>query len=282
MFQLAVASGKGGTGKTTVATNLALALAGEGPVQLLDCDVEEPNAHLFLRPTFWAAEAVTIPIPVVDETRCTACGRCAEFCAFNAIAVLAGQVLTFPELCHGCGGCTLLCPEGALREEKRKIGIVQKGQGGEISFVQGKLDIGSALAPPVVEAVREQAENRGTVIIDASPGISCPVVAAVRDADFCLLVTEPTPFGLHDLDLAAKMVAELGVPAGVILNRAGEGDEMVEEYCRRQGLPLLLKIPFARSFAAIYARGSCLVEELPQWRESFLDLGREIRRRVGR
>ncbi|HHW91366.1 MAG TPA: 4Fe-4S binding protein, partial [Firmicutes bacterium] len=202
--------------------------------------------------------------------------------AFNAIAVLAGQVLTFPELCHGCGGCTLLCPEGALREEKRKIGIVQKGQGGEISFVQGKLDIGSALAPPVVEAVREQAENRGTVIIDASPGISCPVVAAVRDADFCLLVTEPTPFGLHDLDLAAKMVAELGVPAGVILNRAGEGDEMVEEYCRRQGLPLLLKIPFARSFAAIYARGSCLVEELPQWRESFLDLGREIRRRVGR
>ena len=282
MLQIAVASGKGGTGKTTVATNLALALAGEGPVQFLDCDVEEPNAHLFLHPALGEEEAVTIPVPAVEEGQCTACGRCAEVCAFNAIAVLAGHVLTFPELCHGCGGCTLLCPEGALREEKRKIGIVQGGQRGELVFVQGKLEIGAALAPPVVEAVRAKEQGMGTVIIDAAPGTSCPVVAAIRDVDFCLLVTEPTPFGLHDLDLAARLVAELGVPAVVILNRAGEGDELVEEYCQRQGLPLLLKIPFSRNLAAIYAQGKVLVEELPQWREVFLNLGREIGRRVGR
>ncbi|NLB74824.1 MAG: P-loop NTPase [Firmicutes bacterium] len=281
-MQIAVASGKGGTGKTTIATNLALSLAPEGPLQFLDCDVEEPNAHLFLHPTLGEEEAVNMPVPVVDEGKCTACGRCAEVCAFNAIAVLAGHVLTFSELCHGCGGCVRLCPEKALEEEAKEIGIIQRGNRGNIAFVHGKLKIGSALAPPIVEAVREQARRDGLVIIDASPGTSCPVVAAVKDVDYCLLVTEPTPFGLHDLDLAVQMLAKLGLPAGVILNRAGEGDEMIEEYCREKGLPLHLKIPFDRRYAALYARGSSLVQEYPHWRGAFRDLMEDIEGRVGK
>ncbi|NLP19120.1 MAG: P-loop NTPase [Firmicutes bacterium] len=281
-MQIAVASGKGGTGKTTVAVNLALALAEKGPLQFLDCDVEEPNAHLFLHPSLGEEERVNMPVPVVDEAKCTACGHCAQVCAFNAIAVLAGHVLTFPELCHGCGGCTLLCPEDALREEPKEIGTIQRGHSGNISFVHGKIKIGSALAPPIVEAVREQARKEGIVIIDASPGTSCPVVAAVKDVDYCLLVTEPTPFGLHDLNLAVQMLGKLKLAAGVILNRAGEGDEMIEEYCREKGLPLHLKIPFDRRYAALYARGSALVEEYPHWREAFRDLMREIEGRVGK
>ncbi|MGI6574306.1 MAG: ATP-binding protein [bacterium] len=279
-MQIVVASGKGGTGKTTVAVNLALSLVGEVPVQILDCDVEEPNAHLFLTHEFTKDEPVTMGVPQVDTDKCDTCGRCAEICAFNAMAVLAGNVLTFPELCHGCGGCVLLCPQGAIREEKQEIGKITLSEGQGFSLVQGKLKIGSALAPPVVEAVKKHASRNGDVIIDASPGTSCPVVAAVRDADFCLLVTEPTPFGRHDLDLAAQMVKQLGVPAGVVLNRAGEGDEMIEEYCREQHLPLLLKIPFAKSFASLYARGSCLVKEYPRWQEVFRHLRREIGRRV--
>jgi MinD superfamily P-loop ATPase len=278
--QIAVASGKGGTGKTTVAVNLALSMVGEGPVQVLDCDVEEPNAHLFLHPELNEVEAVTMGVPVVAYDKCDACGLCGEVCAFNAITVLAGNVLTFPELCHGCGGCILLCPQEALKEEEKEVGKITYGKGEGFTFIQGKLKIGSPLAPPVIEAVKERAAKEGDVIIDASPGTSCPVVAAVRDTDFCLLVTEPTPFGRHDLDLAARMVKQLGVPTGVVLNRAGTGDELIEEYCRENHLPLLLKIPFARSYAALYARGSSLVQEYPYWKKVFRQLRQEIGRRV--
>lgn len=276
-----VASGKGGTGKTTIAVSLAWSLKEDMPVQVLDCDVEEPNSHLFLQPALTTRDAVNVPVPVVDKAKCDYCGKCAEVCAFNAIAVINDYVLTFPELCHGCGGCTLFCPTGAISEQPREVGVVEAGQAGEIDFTHGRLNIGAALAPPVIKAVRGKSQAKPAVIIDAPPGASCPVVASVNGADFCLLVTEPTPFGLHDLTLAAGMVRELGVPMGVIINRSGLDDAATERYCRQEGIPVLLKIPFDRRIAACYARGGLLAEEFPEWKQRFKDLWKEIERRSG-
>ncbi|MBO8126071.1 MAG: P-loop NTPase [Firmicutes bacterium] len=278
---IAVASGKGGTGKTTIATNLALTLAENLPVQVLDCDTEEPNAHLFLKPTFETTEEVQIKIPVVNEARCLKCGRCTEVCAFHAIAVMGKRVLTFPELCHGCGGCLLACPTGAIKEAPKKIGVVELGYAGTIKFAHGKLAVGTPLASPVVKAVREKAERQRVVIIDAPPGTSCSVVNSVSGADYCLLVTEPTPFGLNDLVLAVGMVRKLGLPFGVIINRSDQGDRRIEEYCRAEKIPILLKIPFNRRLAALYARGGCIVEEYPEWKETFRDLWQRLQREVG-
>lgn len=278
---VAVASGKGGTGKTTVATNLAASLISDMPVQILDCDVEEPNCHLFLHPVIRESEEVSLPVPVVDEDACNLCGKCVDICAFNAIARLGDKILTFPELCHGCGGCALLCPEKAISEIPRKLGQVDCGNAGKIQFSQGKLSIGSPLAPPVIKAVKRKASYQGAVIVDAPPGTSCPVVAAVMKTDFCLLVTEPTPFGLNDLQLAVGLVKKLGIDCGVVVNRSGSGDEMIERYCRQESIPVLLKIPFERDFAACYAQGRLIVEEFPQWRLRFRNLWREIEKRVG-
>ncbi|PRR69004.1 ATP-binding protein [Neomoorella humiferrea] len=275
-----VASGKGGTGKTTIVTNLALALAKKMPVQVLDCDVEEPNAHLFLKPEFQEEREVTLPVPEVDETKCTACGRCSEVCAFHALAVAGGRVLVFPEMCHGCGGCSLVCPAGAIREKPYRIGVVARGQAGNIDFVHGRIDIGMPMAPPVIRAVKKLSRREGLTLIDAPPGTSCPVVAAVKGSDFCLLVTEPTPFGLNDLRLAVGMVRELGVPCAVVINRSTLGDQRVERYCLREGIPILLKIPFDKEYAATYARGRCLVEDYPHWVPSFIGLWQEVERLV--
>lgn len=269
---ISIASGKGGTGKTLVATSLACSLKDRGRVQLLDCDVEEPNDHIFLKPTIAHTEAVFIPVPKVDEGKCTYCGKCSEVCAYHAIAVLGEHVLTFPQLCHGCGACSYLCPEKAISEEGREGGVVEWGHSDGVEFAHGKLTIGEAMAPPVIRKVKEQANNEGIVIVDVPPGTSCPVVEAVKDSDFCLLVTEPTPFGLNDLVLAVGTVRELDIPCGVVLNRAGVGDKKVEEYCQKENIPILLTIPLDTEIARLYSRGITLVEGIPQWNSSFLEL----------
>ena len=272
---ISVASGKGGTGKTLVATSLALSLE-KSDVQLLDCDVEEPNAYLLLRPTITQSQPVSIPIPKVDETKCTYCGKCSEVCVYHAIAVLKKRVLIFPEICHGCGACSYLCPEEAISEEGREIGVVEKGHSDGIEFVQGKLTIGEAMAPPVIRKVKEYVKPDRTVLIDVSPGTSCPVVEAIKGSDFCLLVTEPTPFGFSDLVLAVEVVRKLEIPCGVIVNRAGVGDSKVEDYCLKESIPILLKIPLDTQIAKLYSRGIPLVQGMPQWREAFLRISNDI------
>jgi MinD superfamily P-loop ATPase len=269
---ISVASGKGGTGKTLVATSLALSLKHRSRVQLLDCDVEEPNDHVFMKPTITRSEAVSIPVPSVDEGKCTYCGRCAEVCAYNAIVVMKQKVLVFPELCHGCGACSYLCPEKAISEVTNEIGVIEMGHADGVGFIHGKLAIGEAMAPPIIRQVKEHASHEGTAIIDVPPGTSCPVVEAVKDSDFCLLVTEPTPFGLNDLVLAVETVRQLGIPCGIVLNRAGVGDGKTEEYCRKENIPILLTIPLSTEIAGFYSKGIPLVEGLPQWKSSFLEL----------
>jgi len=277
---LAVASGKGGTGKTLVATSLALSLEGQGSVQLLDCDVEEPNAHILLRPTITSSRPVLVPVPKVDKEKCTYCRVCSEACPYNAIAVMGENVLVFPELCHGCGVCTYVCPEKAITEEGREVGVVEEGRAGEVRFVHGRLAIGEAMAPPVIRAVKQRADRSSTVIIDVPPGNSCPVVEAVKGSDFCLLVTEPTPFGLHDLALAVELATKLNVPCGVVINRDGGGDEGVERYCAQQHIPVLLKIPLDRRIAELYCRGQPLGAGMPTGRKAFRDLLESTQRLV--
>ncbi len=275
---VAVASGKGGTGKTTVATNLALVLAGEIKLKFLDCDVEEPNAHLFLKPEITTSEPVSIPVPKVDLERCTYCGTCGEVCVFNAIMVGKETVLVFEQLCHGCGGCTYFCPEKAIEEINRPIGVLESGTAGEISFVHGKLNPGEALSPPLIKAVKGRVEPGGLTIIDAAPGASCPVVEAIQGSDYCLLVTEPTPFGLNDLSIAVELLQKLDIPGGVVINRSlgGAGEENIEAYCKREGVPILMKMPWDRGLASLYARGESAAIHLPAWRDRFAGLGRRI------
>ncbi|MBA7649634.1 Iron-sulfur cluster carrier protein [subsurface metagenome] len=277
---IAVASGKGGTGKTLVATSLALSLQNRKPVQFLDCDVEEPDAHIFLKPSLNHKQVVSIPIPQVDEKKCTHCGRCAEVCAYNAIAVIGEKVLVFPELCHGCGACTYLCPEDALSEVNKEVGVLEAGQSKGIEFIHGKLTVGEAMAHPVIREVKKHINRERLAIVDVSPGTSCPVVEAVEGSDFCLLVTEPTPFGLNDLALAVDMLNTLDIPCGVVINRNGAGDNKVEEYCHKEGIPILLRIPLDIEIAQLYSKGITLVEGMPQWQEAFIKLYIDIKQIV--
>jgi len=274
---ISVASGKGGTGKTLVATSLALSLSANYKVQLLDCDVEEPNANILLHLAINQSQPVYILIPKVDETKCTYCGKCAEVCAYNAIAVLKEKVLVFPELCHGCGACSYLCPESAITEEGREIGVVERGDSGNLELIQGKLNVGEAMAPPIIREVKKYIDPANIIIIDVPPGTSCPVVESVEGSDFCLLVTEPTPFGLNDLSLAVEVVRKLSISCGVVINRVGIGDEEVERYCHKEGIPILLKIPLARKIALLYSKGIPLVEGMPRWRKEFLRLFQDIK-----
>ena len=271
---IAVASGKGGTGKTTVA--LALATAEDKPVRLLDCDVEEPNCHLFLKTEYEYEEAVNVMQPEADESRCDGCGICGRFCQYNAIAVLGKNILIFPELCHSCGGCVRVCPNGALREIPREIGRIEFTRRGNLELITGQLTIGRAMSPPLIRAVKKHIAAQGMTVIDCPPGTSCPVVTAVRGADFVILVTEPTPFGLHDLRLAVATVRELGLRFGVVLNRADSGDRKVQEYCQAEKIPLLLEIADRRAIAEAYSRGIPLLEAVPTLKEQFGQLTERI------
>lgn len=264
---ISVASGKGGTGKTTVATSLALSI--DSSVQFLDCDVEEPNAHIFLKPRFNGYQVVSIPIPKVDKSQCNFCGKCAEICAYNALAVLKDEVLIFPHLCHGCGGCSLLCPQDAITEVIREIGIIEIGNSGGMQFIHGKLNIGEVMVPPLIRAVKQHVDPQKTVIIDVPPGTSCPVIEAIKGSDFCILVTEPTPFGLNDLILAVEVVRKLDLAYGVVINRADLGDETVPLYCHEEKIPVLMRIPFDRDIAVSYSKGIPLVEQKKEYVESY-------------
>lgn len=267
---ISVASGKGGTGKTTIATNLAVALG--QPVHVLDCDVEEPNAHLFLWPEITESLPFEVEVPEIDAARCTLCGKCQEICQFNAIAILPETTLTFSELCHSCGGCFQVCPENAVLSQKRLIGHVENGLRGKIAFTHGRLRVGEAMAPPLIRRVKQEATPNGVTIIDVPAGTSCPVVTALWGSDAVILVTEPTPFGLHDLELAVGVTRVLNLPCGLVINRADLGDRRAHEYAARENLPILLEIPFDREAAEVYARGGLLVEELSRWRHLMEEL----------
>jgi len=267
---ISVASGKGGTGKTTVATNLARSI-GSG-VQLLDCDVEEPNAHLFINPCFEGSETVYTPVPEVNEEKCTYCGKCAEICQFKAIAVVNENVLVFEELCHSCSGCWEICPEDAIKESGRELGIIEKGHRNGIEFIHGRLRVGEAMSPPLIKKVRSYQNPDKINIIDAPPGTSCPVIASMKDSDFVLLVTEPTPFGLYDLKLAVGATQILNIPCGLVINRSDLGDGKTIAYASEMDLPILMEIPFSREIAEAYSRGEMLVVAMPEWKEKFLEL----------
>ncbi|MDD5173752.1 MAG: ATP-binding protein [Candidatus Omnitrophota bacterium] len=280
---ISVASGKGGTGKTTIAVNLALSL---NNVQFLDCDVEEPNAHIFLKPDIKERISAFIPIPEVDEAKCNTCGKCREVCAYHAVAVIPpsdsgkGSVLVFGHLCHGCGACSLLCPQNAIKELNKEIGVVEIGTSGDMQFIHGKLNVGEIMSPPLIRQVEDHIDPSKTVIIDAPPGTSCPVIAAVKKSDYCILVTEPTPFGLNDLVLAVEVLRKLKIPFGVVINRSDIGDDKVDKYCQDNNIPMLLRIPFDREIALLYSRGIPLVQEKAGYKEKFRILFDTIKKEI--
>ena len=255
---------------------MALSLDGHSSVQFLDCDVEEPNAHFFLKPHINESKPVFLPIPEIAEEKCNYCGKCAEVCAYNAIAVLKDTVIVFPELCHGCGGCSLLCPEQAIKEKGQKIGVIEFGETDNIHFIHGKLDIGQAMSPPIIRAVKRHIDSAQMIIIDAPPGTSCPVIEAVKGSDASLLVTEPTPFGLNDLRLAVETLRELKIPFGVVINRSDIGDRQVQDYCKKENIPVLMTIPMDRKIAVAYSKGHTIVETQPAYKKKFLELFRKV------
>jgi MinD superfamily P-loop ATPase len=274
---LSIASGKGGTGKTTVATNLALSL---GHVQFLDCDVEEPNANIFFDAKIMNTEKVCISVPEIDKERCTFCGECSAFCRFNALAVVKSKVLVFPELCHGCGGCELVCPMDAVNWRKRVVGSIEHGVTDGIDFYHGLLNVGEIQAIPVLKTLKRKINTGNNVIIDAPPGTSCPVIESVHGSDYCILVTESTPFGFYDLKLAVEVIKYLSIPFGVIINREGIGDNKVEAYCHKEKIPVLMKIPHSEKIAHLYSKGLPFVTQIPKWKERFMQLFNRIEAEV--
>ena len=308
---ISIASGKGGTGKTTVAVNLALSI--NHGVQFIDCDVEAPNSHIFLKPVIHSRDTVTILVPDIDLSKCNYCGKCAQICAYNAIAVVKevtasnprqsenpavsrksqptkGSVLVFSELCHGCGACSYLCPQKAIEEVGREIGALQIGEVHndnsynsdkkdkieDIQFVSGLLNVGQALCPPLIRAVKQQINPQKTCIIDAPPGVSCPVIESVKNSDFCVLVTEPTPFGLNDLILAVETLRKINIPFAVVINRFDLGNKAVEDYCDKENIPIFMRIPYSKDIAVAYSKGVPIVEALPEYKQRFMDLYNKI------
>lgn len=278
-MKISIASGKGGTGKTSVAVNMALSIKN---VQFLDCDVEEPNAHLLLHPKISRIEPVYMHVPFVNEKLCDHCGKCSSFCQYNAIFVSSEKVMIFPELCHSCGGCALVCPNGAITEDKHKIGTLKIASVGDLKLVYGELEVGEPMAVPVIREVKRKIDNSRNVILDSPPGTSCPVIETVKGSDFCILVTEPTPFGLHDLKIAVQVLKDIKIPLGVVVNRAGIGDKKVYQYCKEKDIPIMLEIPYQRRIAELYSEGVPFSLEMPEWKERFQALFNDVGRLVGK
>lgn len=278
-MKISVASGKGGTGKTLVSTNLALSIADQ-PVQLLDCDVEEPNAHIFLQGETSDETTVYTNVPQVNEELCQYCGYCTEVCAFNALALFGKTFLCFEDLCHSCSACWRLCPHQAIQPKQREVGTVTTTKTGDMTLITGRVKVGVALSPPVIEAVKEHCIDEGVNILDGPPGSSCPVMETIFDTDFCVLVTEPTPFGLNDLTLAVEMIRKLDVKCGVVINRDGPDSAIIEDYCRQNNLPILMRIPLDMDIAKSYAQGVPLVKADPQWSKKFNVLYQNIIKEV--
>lgn len=299
-MKIAVASGKGGTGKSTVSTNLAFLLSKTYKnLYLLDCDVEEPNCHIFLKPLFDFNETVYVAVPKINVEKCIQCGKCAEVCQYNSLAFVKGKVLVFPELCHGCGSCGLICPSGAITETGREVGVVESGHACGFNFIHGKSRIGEAMSPPLIKAVKkladceqrsdgkvatpfnasnqEKKENCDIQILDCPPGTSCPVIAAVSGSDYVIMVTEPTPFGLYDLRLAVDVMKKIGLPFGIVINRSGENDNLIEDYAKSENIKILTKIPDSRAIAECYSKGELVLKELPEFVDAFAPLVSIIR-----
>lgn len=273
-MRVVVASGKGGTGKTTVALNLARAWG--KPVQLMDCDVEAPNTRLFLGGEPLETRVVTIPVPEVNEALCNGCGECSGFCEYSAMACVAGKAMVFSRMCHGCGGCSIVCPANAITEVENRIGTIVTSSSGNITLIEGILDVGGAMAPPLIRRLKSLVNGGMPAILDSPPGTSCPVVTTMKGADFVILVTEPTPFGLHDLTLAVDTTRELGIPFGVVVNRLGTGDDRVHSYCADEGIRILTEIPDDRRIAEAYSRGELMVDALPEYAGLFAGLRRKL------
>ena len=263
-IQIAIASGKGGTGKTTLSVALAQVAALAQRVAYLDCDVEEPNGGIFLKPQDCHTERVSVLVPSLDSELCEGCGKCARICQFSAIVTIARKALIFPEMCHNCGGCIRVCPNQALSEVPHEIGSLNIGSRDNIQVVEGLLDIGNAMAPPIIKAVKTYKTKSDLEIIDAPPGTSCPMVTTIRDVDFVILVTEPTPFGLNDLKLAVETVRVIGIPFGVVINRSDIGDKKVVDYCQAENLNLLLEIRSSRKIAEAYSCGESICSAEPE------------------
>lgn len=283
-MRIAFASGKGGTGKTTVAVNLAFFLAySQQQVQYLDCDVEEPNGHIFLRPDIYEKLPARVMVPVINQDLCINCGECSSHCQFNALVTLPDSVLLFPELCHGCGLCARICPAGAITEGEREIGYIEKGKAiRDIDFVHGVLNVGEPMAGPLIQKVKDNYRDDYVQIIDAPPGTSCPVVKTIIDVDCVVMVTEPTPFGLHDLKIAVSVAQTLNKPIGIVINRENGEFKPLMEYLSKNRLPILVTIPEDRAIASQYSEGNLIIERLPLYIDNFMDLAVNIRRLLGK
>jgi len=272
---VSIASGKGGTGKTSVAVNIAVSI---GDAQLIDCDVEEPNAHLLLHPKIVSEEPVYTLVPSINEELCDHCGKCSTFCQYKAIFAVGEIILILQELCHGCGGCILICPKGAINEGKHKIGAIKRGHKDNLELIYGELEVGEPMATPLIRQLKRHIDKNKNVILDAPPGASCPVIETVKGVDYCILVTEPTPFGLHDLKIIVQVLEDMSIPFSVVINRAGIGDRKVYDYCREKNIPILLEIPYDRRIAELYSRGIPFSLEMTEYREKFRDLFNDVRR----
>ncbi len=274
-MKIAIASGKGGTGKTTI--SCAMALSCPGPVRLLDCDVEEPNSHFFIQPKIERTEKVFSLVPQVDAEQCIGCGECGRICQFSAIVTLGSNTLVFPELCHSCGGCARICPTGAITEIQKEVGTIEIGVQGQVEFISGQMEVGQAMSPPIIRAVKQHEREEGLTILDCPPGTSCPFITAIKGCDAALLITEPTPFGLHDLKLAVDTVREMRIPFGVMVNRSTSTENRIHEYCHEENIPLLLQIPEDRRVAEAYSRGETLLSVLPELRETFASIPNQLK-----